>query len=202
MLAVNRSVGVTPEVNLRNSLYTGDNALKSGIHLALKHRTEVQNRAPAVPQKGLLFFPNFHKERPKNKLDWSKQQTGLDIKLLWWELPAGRYLPIFLMSTSWLLKPGCRDKWWTLCARLRQTRTVMDTGGIATIKTTFVFVFRFVERFLQPAYIYVFWGKVIISIVSVSLSVWMGSQVTTNHNATGQSHGSVQTCYLGDPLHT
>ena len=48
MLAANRSTGVTPEVNLRNTLPVGNEAYKPGIILALKFRADITN----VPKQG------------------------------------------------------------------------------------------------------------------------------------------------------
>ena len=52
ILATKRSVGVAPEVNLRNSLFTGDEACKQGIHPGFEpyHQTSpVQNRCISGP---------------------------------------------------------------------------------------------------------------------------------------------------------
>ena len=65
MLPVKRSVGVDPEVNLTNSLHTGENAHMTGIY----HDFETIGRChqkskpgvSAVPQKGLMFSNFFPK---------------------------------------------------------------------------------------------------------------------------------------------
>ena len=41
MLAVKRSAGVAPEVNLGDPLHAGNKAHKRGIHLALKPKADV-----------------------------------------------------------------------------------------------------------------------------------------------------------------
>ena len=53
VLAVKRSAGIAPEVNLRNLLHPGDTGHKRGIHLALKERAspEVQNGILVAPRK-------------------------------------------------------------------------------------------------------------------------------------------------------
>ena len=48
MLAANRSTGVTPEVNLRNTLPVGNEAYKRGIILALKSRADIIK----IPKQG------------------------------------------------------------------------------------------------------------------------------------------------------
>ena len=48
MLAASRSTGVTPEVNLRNTLPVGNEAYNRGIFLALKFRADITK----IPKQG------------------------------------------------------------------------------------------------------------------------------------------------------
>ena len=50
LLAAKKSVGITPEVNLRNPLHTGNKAHQQGIH------TESKNRGISGSTKGLYFY--------------------------------------------------------------------------------------------------------------------------------------------------
>ena len=52
MLAANRSTGVTPEVNLRNTLPVGNEAYKPGIILVLKFRADITK----IPKPGSVRF--------------------------------------------------------------------------------------------------------------------------------------------------
>ena len=61
ILATKRSAGVAPEVNLRNSLFTGDEACKQGIHPVFKpyHQTSpVQKKSISGPTKRIDVLQN------------------------------------------------------------------------------------------------------------------------------------------------
>ena len=146
----------------------------------------------ATPTERTFLLPKFKKDRLKNKLDWSKPHTGLDIKLLWWEQNRWMGFTHLLDVDELIVKTWMS---WQVMDILYKTETNTHRDGhrrYCKYQNNFHFRFSFPWKILPPAY--VFWGKVIISIVSVSLFVWMGSQMTTTHNTIGQPHESVQTC--------
>ena len=65
VLATKRSVGVTPEVNLRNPLYTGDGACKWGIHPGFETQGRCHQKfktgISVAPQEGLMSSTNEKK---------------------------------------------------------------------------------------------------------------------------------------------
>ena len=62
MLAVKRSAGVAPEMNLRNLLYAGEEAYKRGIHPSFETRGRCHPKSKTgvsvEPQKRLLSSKN------------------------------------------------------------------------------------------------------------------------------------------------
>ena len=77
-LAAKRSGGVTPEVNLRNSLHTGDKACKWGIHPGFetqgRHHQKSKTGVWVAPQKGLMSS-NFFKKKLHSPRILTKPQT-------------------------------------------------------------------------------------------------------------------------------
>ena len=71
MLTSIQSAGVTPEVNLRNSLHAGDKACKQGIHPGFetqgRHYQKSKTGVSVTPQKGLMSSKNFKKNKEKEK---------------------------------------------------------------------------------------------------------------------------------------
>ena len=71
MPAVKRSAGVTPEVNLRNSLHTGDKAHKQWIHPGFetqgRHHQKSKTGVSVAPQKGLMSSKRFLKKKKKKE---------------------------------------------------------------------------------------------------------------------------------------
>ena len=76
MLTSIQSAGVAPEVNLRNSLHTGDKACKSGIHSGFKtqgrHHQNSKTGVSVATQKGLMSSKKFLKKK-KLKASTSSQ---------------------------------------------------------------------------------------------------------------------------------
>ena len=70
MLTTIQSVCVTPEVNLRNSLHTGDKACKQGIHPGFETQGRRYQKSKTgvsvAPQKGLMSFKIFFLKKKKN----------------------------------------------------------------------------------------------------------------------------------------
>ena len=66
MLAVKRSAGVAPEVNLRNLLCAGKIARKPGIHPGFgtqgRHHQKSKTGVSVAPQKGLKFSKKILKK--------------------------------------------------------------------------------------------------------------------------------------------
>ena len=59
MMAIMRSAGVAPEVNLRKPLNTSDEVLRKGSILALKHRPDrTRSSKRVVPLKGPMSSKN------------------------------------------------------------------------------------------------------------------------------------------------
>ena len=73
MLVPKRQTGITPEVNLRNPLYTGEKADKQGQTQALKSRAdiEVQNRVIRIPIKRAYVLQNFPFKKEKCRIPWN-----------------------------------------------------------------------------------------------------------------------------------
>ena len=75
MLATKRSAGVTPEVNLRNSLHAGDKACKRGIRPVFetqgRHHQKFKTRVSVAPQKGLM----------SSKFIFKKMMTSKNLRL-------------------------------------------------------------------------------------------------------------------------
>ena len=67
MLTSIQSAGVAPEVNLRNSLHTGDKARKRGIHPGFetqgRRHQKSKTGVSVAPRKGLTSSKNFLKKR-------------------------------------------------------------------------------------------------------------------------------------------
>ena len=69
MMAAKKSAGVTPDMNLRNTLHTGNKACKQGIHPGFEtHDGRHQKSKTGVsvaPQKGTLSSEKFLKKQQK-----------------------------------------------------------------------------------------------------------------------------------------
>ena len=75
MLATERLAGVTPEVNVRNSLHAGDKACKQGIRPGLKPRADVTKS----PKHGCQCS---HREMMCSKLKKKKPSASLALRCL------------------------------------------------------------------------------------------------------------------------
>ena len=67
-----QSAGVTPEVNLRNSLHAGDKARKWGIHSGFetqgRHHQNSKTGVSVAPWKGLMSSKIFKKRKRRIKM--------------------------------------------------------------------------------------------------------------------------------------
>ena len=63
LLAVKRSAGATPEVNLSNPLHAGEKARMQGIHPGFetqgRHHQKSKTGVSVAPQKGLVSSKKF-----------------------------------------------------------------------------------------------------------------------------------------------
>ena len=76
MLAIKRSAGVAPEVNLRNPLCTGQTAHKQGIHSGFEtqgkcHQKSLTGVSVAL-EKRTCFLQNFFLKSPKREVEHKK----------------------------------------------------------------------------------------------------------------------------------
>ena len=80
MLTSIQSAGVAPEVNLRNSLHTGDKAHKWGIHPGFetqgRHCQKPQNRGISGPTKRTYVLKKFLKKSLQLDQSWESMQAN------------------------------------------------------------------------------------------------------------------------------
>ena len=62
MLAIKRSAGVAPEVNVRTPLHAGEKACKPGIHPAFETQGRSMKKGYQWPHKKKLCFPKIKKK--------------------------------------------------------------------------------------------------------------------------------------------
>ena len=83
MLTSIQSVGVAPEVNLRNSLHTGHKAHKRGIHPGFetqgRHHQKSKTGMSVVPRKGLMSSKKFFFK--KKDMDMGQDLSMYDLSL-------------------------------------------------------------------------------------------------------------------------
>ena len=78
MLTVKRSAGVTPEVNLRNRLYTGDKVCKQGVHPGFKMKCQMSKIGETVtPTKTTDVLQKFEKKRSRSSREYLSFQRNV-----------------------------------------------------------------------------------------------------------------------------
>ena len=89
MLAVKRSVGVTPEVNLRNPLHAGEETCKRGIHSGFetqgRRHQKSKTGVSVAPQKGLGSSENLFLKTKKKKFIFTSR-CDRNSQIVWYIL--------------------------------------------------------------------------------------------------------------------
>ena len=121
MLATKRSAGVAPEVNLRNSLHTGDKARKRGIHCGF----ETQERRYQKSKTGVSAVPQ------KLKFQFLKKSS-----LTWFTL----FCIVHSIPNPWFTTTSLRSSIYfqvsivtLICCPATNRITIIDSGSSAVI---------------------------------------------------------------------